>query len=397
MAKTNSKALVVTERPNKVIDQIIRSNVSRAKKGVADWRTALQNAEKVENPKRLQLYNLYDEIVLDAHVSAEIDRRLLAFVGTEWQLIDEQGKPDVEAGNTINKQWFLELMEHAWFSKAWGHSLIEIKNITSDGMVHSVNLVPRRHVLVEKGIVIKNQADEKGLLYRIDPATYQWLFEFGIENDLGFLNKCAPHVLYKRFVQGAWTEFCEVFGMPVRIAKTETKDKESLRKLDAAMASMSTAFYAVIDKEEEIDFLQAATSDGRVYESLMNYCSAEISKLINGAVIGEDSKGGSRSKEEVGLKLIENKQMADKRWFEIIMNEQILPKLITLGYPVQGKIFEFVKNKDVATHWKMVNEMLTNYDIEPEYIQEHFNVPVSKKNSVQEPIKVSKGAKGFFE
>lgn len=393
MAKQAGKQVTLSERPGRVLDTIIRSNISRAKKDINAWRSALQQAENVDKPKRLLLYNLYDELVLDAHLIAEIDKRLLAFLGAEFNLIDESGKTNPEATALLKKQWFMELMRQGWWSMAYGHSLVDTYELTSEGLIGSVRLVPRRHVIPEKGIIIKQQADEVGLNYREDPNTYRWLFEIGNPSDLGFLNAAAPHVLYKRFAQGAWAEFCELFGMPVRYAKTNTNDIPSLNRLDKMLKEMATASYAVINTEEELHFIETAKSDGLVYQGLMNFCDAALSKLVNGAVIGEASQGGSRSKEEVGLEIQRMKTLADKKWWEAIMNEQILPKLVEMGYPVSGLFFEFEKQKDTASHWKMVNEMLNNYDIDPAWIEENFNIPVKQRLN---GVKTTAKSKDFF-
>jgi hypothetical protein len=397
MAKTD-KTTTITPRPNRVMDQLIKSNVSRAQKDIKAWRTALQQAENVETPRRGLLYNLYDELIIDAHLSAEIDKRRDSFLESDFNLIDIDGKINAEATLLLKKQWLKDLMEHSWMSKAWGHSLVEVSTLDQLGMIAQVTLINRRHVIPERGLVVKKVTDEKGILYREDPSITLWV-EVGKSDDLGFLNKVAPHILYKRFAQGAWAEFCEIFGMPVRYAKTNTNDTASLNRLNQCLADMATASYAVINKEEELFFIETSKSDGAVYKGLMDYCSQEVSKLINGAVIGENSQGGSRSKEEVGLELHRMKQRADHRWWEAIMNEQIIPKLIALGYPFQGLSFEFEKSKDIVGHWKMVNEMLTTYDIDPEYIQETFNVPVKVRAAPVADPKIKPKAQHdiFFE
>lgn len=390
MAKQTGKQVTYSERPGRVLDNIIRSNISRAKKDINAWRSALQQAENVDKPKRLLLYNLYDELVLDAHLIAEIDKRLLAFLGAEFNLMDEGGTANPEATALLKKQWFFDLMRQAWWSMAYGHSLIDTHTITSEGFIGSIKLVPRRHVIPEKGLIIKNQSDEVGLNYREDPNTWRWMFEIGNPDELGFLNAAAPHVLYKRFAQGAWTEFCELFGMPVRYAKTNTNDANSLNRLDKMLKEMATASYAVINHDEELEFIETAKSDGLVYQGLINLCDAALSKLVNGAVIGEASQGGSRSKEEVGLQIQQMKWNADKKWFESIMNEQIIPKLVEMGYPLSGLLFEFEKQKDTAAHWAMVKDMLTTYDIDPSWIEENFNVPVIQRSNTVKPTAKSK-------
>ena len=218
------------ERPNKLLSTVLKSNNARAKKDFNQWRTALQQAENVDNPKRILLYNLYAEIMLDSDLSADIEKRILEVTGSDANVLDATDKIDIEATNLIQKSWFSDLIRYGMESIFWGHSLTEIDRLNEKGEIVKIDLIPRRHVLPEKGIFTAKQGDEKGVLYREDLKMLAFLFEFGKNDNLGLLNKCAPHVLYMRFAQAAWSEFCEIFGMPVRYAKTNTKDKESLNR-----------------------------------------------------------------------------------------------------------------------------------------------------------------------
>lgn len=398
MAESKEKAKTTTERPDRVVNKMIRSNNSRARKDINQWRTALQQAENVDSPKRILLYNLYDEILLDAHLTAEIDKRIQAVAGSEFELFDENGAPNTEASNLLRKKWFTELIESAMWSKFWGHSLVEITQLDSEGKIAGTEIVPRRHVIPERGIFTVKQGDEKGTLYREDQSVVPWLFEFGKKDDLGLLNKCAPHVLFKRFAQSAWSEFCELFGMPVRVGRTQTKDTNSLNKMEDLLLGMATASYAVIDKDEEIEFIETAKSDGGVYKGLIDLSSAELSKVVNGSVIGEASQGGSRSKEEVGLQIQEKANVSDKKWLEGIINEVILPRLETFGYPVAGLRFEFEKTKDTKAQWAIVEGVLNYFEVDENYIVETFGIPVTgKRETPMAKAPTTKAHTDFFE
>jgi phage gp29-like protein len=240
-------------------------------------------------------------------------------------------------------------------------------------------LVPRRHVRPEYGMLILKQTDDKGPVYRGDAKLEQFLFEFGSNEDLGLLNKAIPHVLFSRFAQSAWSEFCEIFGMPVRYAKTNTKDINSLNRVEDMLINMATASYGVLDKDETLEFIESQKTNGDVYKGLMQMSSSKVAKLINGSVIGEATEKGSQAKETVGKEIQQDIFDGDKKWFESIMNEDILPKLINLGYPFADNFFEFDASKDINTEWTLVNGILQHYNVDPKYISENFGVPVTPK------------------
>jgi len=389
------------ERPNKVLDTIIRTSKARARRQVGDWRQALRSAENVDNPKRSQLYNIYNDVLIDADLSAEIGKRMNSLLESDFDLYDEKGNPDPEATALINKAWFTKLLTFAWQSRTWGHSLIEITKLTEDGKISDVEIVNRWHVVPERGIVVKNVGDESGIDFRQNTKYTPWLFEVGENEDLGLINKIVPHVLYKRFAQGSWSEFTELYGVPPRFVKTDTRDNAHLNRLENMLRDMGTSTYGVFDKEEEFGTLDVPNSDGSLFSNLMMASGNAISKLLNGSVIGEASGDGSRAKEQVGMDLSLQIWDGDKTWMERIINEQWLPKLEELGYPISGLHFEFNREKNLQQEWNIVSGILQHFTVEPDYIKDTFGIPViEQKMNPQLPTggeTKAKGSSSFFD
>ena len=386
MAKKQAKQAPETaqpkQRPDRLVTRIIRSTNARSKKDIQQWRVALQQAENADNPKRILLYNIYNEILIDAHLSAEIERRLNALLGNKYELYDEDGTAQPEASAMIRKEWYRQLLRWAWETILWGHSLVEIEALTQDGLIGSVRLVNRWHVYPERGIVAVKQGDENGINYRLDKKYSPWLFEIGDPYDLGLLNKCVPHVIFKRFAQSAYSEYCEVLGIPPRVLKTDALDPEHLNRSEDMMANMGTNSYAVIGKDEEIVFVNAQGGDGEIFTNLFKISSNEISKLIGGAVIGEDSQQGSRAKEQVAYDLSKSIQQADKTMIESVINEQIIPRLVEMGYPFAGLTFEFIREKNLTEELDMALKIAQQFDMDKEgidYMNQTFSVPVVKQ------------------
>ncbi len=387
------------ERPNRLSStQFVAAQQQRGRQLINDWLKALQAAENPEKPNRELLYRLYNNLITDADLSSEWDtRRKLRIIGAGFTLNDVNNKPNDEAGKMLQKKWFNDVLNYAFDSKLWGHSLVEIKSLTPEGLIAEVELVKRRYVIPEKGMHIQKIGDEKGVLYREDPTISQWLFEFGESHDLGILAKAAPYILFLRFALAAWSEYAEKFVMPVRVGKTNTKDKESLNRLDAMMLEMATASYAILDKDEEFEFIETSKSDGsNVFDKLIATCAGKLSKLINGAVIGEGTEGGSNAKEQVGLDIQNLVTNADMMWFEGIMNQEILPRLTLLGYPFQDLTFEFNRSADLQSELKIVTGLLTHYDIPEEEITDKFGYTVTKKE-VTAPVVNANASTSFFE
>jgi phage gp29-like protein len=378
MAKQNSTSNTITERPDKLIGKLIKANRTRARKMINDWTAANNQAGNAERPTRTLLYNLYEELTLDGDVHAEWEtKRKLRLLANDWNLFDSNNKPNQEVTELLNKSWLVKLIGLAIDSKLYGHSLIEIDKINTDGTIASVDLVRRKHVIPEKGMVVMRVGDEKGMFYREDANAFQWLFEAGENEDLGLLNICAPYVLFMRFAIAAWSEFSEIFAMPLRVGKTQSKDTNSLNKMNDMLIEMATASFAVIDKEEEIEFIESNKTDGAVYNGLINLCTAKLAKILNGSVIGEASQGGSLAKEEVAKEIQEMVTVSDLVWVENWINDHVIPKLIVLGYPLNDLAFKFKKPKDLTKSLEIVKGLYASgFKPTLEWAQDEFEMPL---------------------
>jgi len=366
----------LTKRPNRLLDKVIVTAKHRARKDISQWRMALTQAENPENPKRFYLLNIYDEITLDAHLSGQMQKRRQALVSRQYNLVDSKGKIS-DKTQLLQKPWFSYLLGQLVDTIFFGHSLIQIEQI-ENGEITDIRLIDRRHIVPERKLFLKSPLDDKGIDYT-QPKYEKWLIEINYQSPeyLGLLNKAVPHVLYKRFAQAAWSEFTEIFGMPLRFAKTNTKDAESLNRMEQMLYQMGTAGYGVIDKDEELIFIESAKSNGEIYQGLINLCNNEVSKLINGAVIGEASKDGSRAKEQVGLQIGQEIASADLEFAENYINHYLLPKLIKLGYPLAGLQFVFEKERDINKLWNITQGILNYYEVDPQFIKETFGIPVT--------------------
>ena len=373
----------------KLINKLIDSNRARARKDIQSWRTALQQAENTDRPRRTLLYNLYDELVLDDQYIKESQIRRLKLIGSDFTIYHEANmEKDQDKTLLFKQKWFYDLLNHATDTISWGHSLLQVGDL-KEGKIDQIKLIKRRHVIPEKGLFLVNQHDEKGILYRQEPKYFNWLIELGDEEDLGLLNKAAPYILYKRFALSAWSEYCEIFAMPLRYGKTNVKDTESLNQMEDMLINMATAAYAVIDNEEELHFLESTKGNGEVYDNLINRCNTAISKIFNSAVIGEDSQGGSRSKEEVGERTTDKVAAADTLYLEMYINAIIIPKLIRYGYPLKGYAFRFEKAKDLNMLWKITSGLLPYKEVDNKWITETFGIPVEDKPTPEAQSKLS--------
>ncbi|MFK5283719.1 hypothetical protein ACI3PL_29500, partial [Lacticaseibacillus paracasei] len=65
-----------------------------------------------------------------------------------------------------------------------------------------------------------------GVFYTDEPYS-NWCIGVGSKRDLGLLLKLTPLVIWKKNAMGAWAEYIEKFGVPIRVGKTDSLDKKS--------------------------------------------------------------------------------------------------------------------------------------------------------------------------
>lgn len=367
--------------PRQPVKFIIPQNNKRAQKDILSWRNALIAAENVDNPRRYALIQLYKEIILDAHLSGQIELRKRRVLSSKFSVYDANNNLHITLTWALKQPAIQQIMEYILDAIFWGHSLIQIDNVepydNGKGGITSVTLIPREHVVPEKGWLLPHYYDTTGISYR--DTFYPWIIETPDYYNLGLLSKTAPYVLYKRFALASWSEFAELFGSPIRIGKTNTRDSTMINRMYEMLKNMGSMAFGVFDKDEEIEFIETARSNGEIFKQLIETCNSEISKLINGAVIGENTAEGSRAKEQVGDQIHQIITNADKKYLENVMNTIVFPILILHGYPLNGCTFAFEEEKDLNHLWNITYQALQYYDIDEEWIKETFGIQITGK------------------
>jgi len=356
-------------------------------KKIKDWKYALQRAEDVQHPRRYSLHQVYHQIVLDAHITRELNLRYLRVQGHPYAWIDTAtNEIDEELTNEFQSPWFDKLLRFAIEKIAFGHSLIQFYMDEDTAKVNDVSLVNRSFVVPEFGLHLENHYDLEGLNYREDAKIYDWLFEIGGDRDLGVLNQCVPHALFKKLAQSLWVDNAELFTSPLRVGRTNVKKTAAVTRMEKALKDMSSSYYMILDDKEQVEFVeQKSTNVHMTYEALINRCNAEMSKAINGAVIGDKEEGGSRAKEEVGERITEMIMQADIRQISNFINHEVKDKLMKRGYSLDGKTFKFQKTKDIDKLWEVTKGLLDYKEIPNEFITETFGIPVEDNPEPQAP------------
>lgn len=348
------------------------------------WRQAWQMAINVENPKRLALYAIYRDTMVDLHLSGCFSQRFHKTLLKSFVIVDEQGNEDPEALRIFESKWFYHFLLRALDSIAWGHSLIQLGDVVTDAngvmKFDDVQLVPREHVMPEFGLLLRepNDSPDQGISYR-EGDLANWCVEVGDPYDLGLLLKCATHAIAKKNVTVFWDVFSEIFGMPLRIATTTSQNPADRKQIETMLEEMGAAGWGLFQDGTTVQFLESSRGDAyNVYDKRIALANSEMSKGVLGQTMTIDN-GSSLSQANVHWDVLESIAMADAQLMEFLINDDLIPKMIRLGFPLKNRTFRWV-DADLLSHTEqreLERMLLEFFELDPHYFVEKYKIPIT--------------------
>lgn len=399
-------------RFKKIVIDLQRQTDALTQRDLRSWREAHQMAISVENPSRLRLYDIYRDVDLDLHLSGCIGQLQGYIMGKSFKLVNEKGDDDPEALKYFETAWFKQLMRYALEARYWGHSLIELGDVVSkdDGTLtlSGVTLIPRKHVIPEYGRVTQYPGGtwQDGIPYREKPWS-DWLIEVGAPDDLGLYLKAAIQTIPKKYALAFWDSFAEMFGLPIRVVKTASRDQKDIDELGKMMQAMGSKAWAVLPTDSEIELKESSRGDAyNVYDKRIDRANSELSKLVLHVTMTIED-GSSLSQSQVHLKVLDNLIYEIADLIRDTVNDQLIPKLIHLGFPLNGLRFDWDEPVDYTPEQQAAYEtmVLNNFEVDGSYFADKYGMPVGERRQMALPSmdgpqddSVQKNARpGFFD
>jgi len=370
------------KKRNEILVSLDLRTAALTKKDVEMWRNACQMAINIENPKRNLLYDIYADVAIDLHLTGAISQRQNMVLKKGFKLVDKSGKENEVLTALFEAEWFKDFWKHALDSRFYGYSLIQLgETITGETMKFAnATLIPRKHVVQEYGVIIKNEIDDptQGTSY-LEGDYAKWVIGVGRPNDLGLLLNCCPEAISKKNMLAYWSAFGEIFGMPIRIATTTSRDKDEIDGIKQEMIELGAAASAVVPEGTTITFQETSRGDAyNVYDKRIDRANSEMSKGILNQTMTIDS-GSSLSQSEVHLEIFENVIEADADFFKDVVNNKLLPFMVMRGFPVAGHSFVWDDSVDYTPEQQIEIEkmLLTHrYIIPPQHFTDKYGIPI---------------------
>lgn len=343
------------------------------RKDIADYQAAI-NQTLSQQPRWIKLQELYNSLMLDAHLTSQIELRRNKTLCQTFAL--RSGDKDIELSAEL-RNLIYSAIGHVLDSVMYGYSLVEL-----DPSTLSLTLLDRRNIDPKNKLLYLNPLYGESLDYTTLREYNSTLFDF-VPSPLGLLSKAAPHVLFKRFAQSCWSEYCEIYGMPPRYIKTNTNDKELVDYYKDMLANIGSGASYVLDLDDDMGFASITATGGDVYERLISLCKEELSLLICGAQVGQDTTYGSNAKEQSSQELLTSVVEQDQEFVQNCLNTKLLPALSALNLLPQDAVFSYPQQEDTNKLFDKTIKAAAYFDIDPKWFKDKFGIEVTAAKTAQ--------------
>lgn len=154
----------------------------------------------------------------------------------------------------------------------------------------------------------------------------------------GLARLCALSFMMKNYTLKDWIQFCEIFGMPLRLGRYDAAaSEEDKRRLLRAVLSIAGDAGAIIPKGMEIEFINATSGRGEaVFGKLADYLDKQVSKAVLGQTMTTDD-GSSQAQAKVHDDVRDDIRDADKRRAEATLQRDVVNQVVAINYGLRKK------------------------------------------------------------
>lgn len=324
---------IAEKDPVNLFVSLFRQQRSLFKKEIADFQAARAQAISIINPNRYNLYQFYQDLQADPFVYGIYwNKRVLKISNKKGKIRSRKTKiqDDVKTAY-LEKAWFNQFVKQSMQSIFWGHSLVYAHK-WKDGEIAGVKTVYREHVKPEINHIVKTPFDLTGFDYTQPPfSTY--MISVGDPEDLGLFERAGIMFILKKHSWANWDEFEEIFGIPIRIAKTATQDARVRAEMEETLAQMGSAAWGVLPLDSEIDIKENSKQDAfKVFNEKRKAANEEIEILFTGQKRETQDKG-TYGKEKAQLQESNEVVQDDLKFIASLVNDSLIPMLRLNGYP----------------------------------------------------------------
>lgn len=334
------------------------------------------------------LMDLYENCVQqDAHLRAVIETVESQIIGDRYMLArqNDRGKyiKDVEETKKITGSQFTNLIRAIVESKWYGYSVVEMMDNINPvtGKLKEINLIQRRNVLASQRRIVQRQGQwNPG--WDLDETQYSRNYILIDTGTLGLFSATTPLIMAKKFTMANYVNFSHTYGQPIIHGRTESEDAMDRKRLAQDIANAAQNKIIVTGLNDAVDIKTFTMSNSEhIYSSLIELVDKEVSNLIVGsesmAGAVQSYVGSTNAHQDIFRERIE----MYREYVENVMNEEIVPRLVAMGYIKSGLEFKYsnrveMSNKDKISLYSFITD---KYEVSADEIEKEFGVIVGKQ------------------
>ena len=350
-----------------------------------------QVAEGVILDDRSKLIDLYDACLQsDAHLAGVMETLYSQILGERYVLATQNSKgkytPDYIETKKIRGTQFNKCIKGIVDSIHFGFTGLEIlpEIDPTTGKLAIINQIERRNILPgQKRIVQRQNIWTPG--WNFDDPQYQDNYVLIDSGSLGLFSATTPSILAKKFTFANYVNFSHTYGQPIIHGKLQSESAQDRFRFAQEIANAAMNKIVVTGLEDEVDIKTFTMSNSeKIFTGLIAMVDKDVSNLILGSesMAGETQSyvGATRAHQDI----FRDRIAMYRDYIENVMNEQIIPRLVAMGYLKPGLEFMYSKrlempNKDQID---LYTSLLGFYKIDPDEIEKAFGVTVGEQLNV---------------
>lgn len=337
---------------------------------------------------RSKLIDLYDACIQsDAHLAGVMETLYSQILGERYMLASQTSKgkymPDYEETKKIRGTQFNKCIKGIVDSIHYGYTALEILPDIDDATkkLKEINQVERRNVVPgQRRIVQRQNIWNPG--WNFDDPQYKDNYILIDSGGLGLFSATTPLILAKKFTFANYVNFSHTYGQPIIHGKLDSEQPQDRHRFaqDISNAAMNKIIVTGLQDEVDIKTFTMSNSE-RIFTGLIALVDKDVSNLILGsesmAGATQSYVGATRAHEDI----FRDRIAMYRDYIENVMNEQIIPRLVAMGYIKPGLEFMYSKRLEMSNKDQidLYTALLGFYEIDGDEIEKAFGVTVGRQ------------------
>lgn len=337
---------------------------------------------------RGKLIDLYEACVQqDAHLSGVLETLESQIVGERYMLASQNEKgrwvKDIQETKKIQGTQFTKIIRGIVESKLYGFTGIEIcpEINPRTGRLNEVNIIERRNILPDqRRIVLRQGIWNPG--WSFDDRKYSNNYILINSGGLGLFSATTPLILAKKFTMANYVNFSHTYGQPIIHGKTDGESTADRQRLAQEIEDAAQSKVIVTGLNDELDVKAFTMSNSeKVFTGLLDVVNAEVSNLILGsesmAGATQSYVGSTRAHQDI----FRDRIAVYREYIENVMNEEIIPRLVAMGYIKKGLEFKYSNRLEMSNkeQIELFSALSDRFEVPSDEVEKTFGISVGKQ------------------